>query len=41
MIVEGRAARVFRRQVSNVELPSGVAGYERSGVPMGEDHDDA
>jgi hypothetical protein len=35
--VEGRAARLVRKQVSNVERPSGLLGYERADVPIGED----
>jgi hypothetical protein len=38
VFVEGRGAdRPFRNQVSNVQRLSGLAGYERTGVPIGQD----
>jgi len=37
VIVEGRAARLRRDQASNIERPSGLVGYEKTGVPIGED----
>lgn len=38
LLVDGREARVFRDRESYVsELPSGLAPYERPGVPFGED----
>jgi hypothetical protein len=35
--VEGRAARLLRDPVSNVERPSGLVGYEKAGDPIGDD----
>jgi hypothetical protein len=35
--VEGRAARLVRNQVSNVEHSSSLVGYESTGSPIGDD----
>jgi hypothetical protein len=38
-IVEGRASRLLRDPVSNIERPSGLVGYEQTGEPIGEDEE--
>jgi hypothetical protein len=37
VFVEGRAARLVRSQVSNVERSSSLVGYESTGSPINED----